>query len=233
MTGRFRPNLLRNKMERTVSFAGDTNIGVFARAFDDVVVIPKDSPDDFRTTLEKTLRVEVLETNIQGSSIIGSLLAGNSRGFVVSGLVHDNELQMLETYRDVFLLEHTMNAAGNILLANDHFAAVHPEMPADMAKEIGTFLGVPVIPLELGGLKTIGMAAVATGKGILVNPRAHRQEIERLESASGLPVGTGSVNMGSGLVGAGLVANSHGYVAGPETTGYELGRIEDVFGFLE
>jgi translation initiation factor eIF-6, putative len=220
-------------MERTVSFAGDPNIGVFARAFDDVVVVPPDSPEEFRTTLKKILKVEVLETTIQGSSIIGSLLAGNSRGFVVSGLVHDSELQLLEKYRDVYLLEHTMNAAGNVILANDHFAAVHPEMPADMAKEIGTFLGVPVHTLSLGGIKTIGMAAVATGRGILVNPRSNRQEIERLESASGLPVGTGSVNMGSGLVGAGLVANSHGYVAGLETTGYELGRIEDVFGFLE
>ncbi|HPM62781.1 MAG TPA: translation initiation factor 6, partial [Methanoregulaceae archaeon] len=47
------------------------------------------------------------------------------------------------------------------------------------------------------------------------------------------PIGTGSVNMGSGLVGTGLIANARGYVAGLETTGFELGRIEDIFGFLE
>jgi translation initiation factor 6 len=34
-------------------------------------------------------------------------------------------------------------------------------------------------------------------------------------------------------VGTGLLANSKGYVAGSVTTGFELGRIEEVFGFLE
>jgi translation initiation factor 6 len=38
--------------------------------------------------------------------------------------------------------------------------------------------------------------------------------------------------MGSGLVGAGLLANRHGYVAGLATSGFELGRVEDVFGFV-
>jgi translation initiation factor 6 len=39
--------------------------------------------------------------------------------------------------------------------------------------------------------------------------------------------------MGSGLVGTGLLANRNGYLAGTGTSGYELGRIEDIFGFLE
>jgi len=33
------------------------------------------------------------------------------------------------------------------------------------------------------------------------------------------------------MVGTGLVANTRGYLAGIETSGYELGRIEDIFGF--
>ena len=35
-----------------------------------------------------------------------------------------------------------MNAAGNVIMANDTFAAVHEDMPADLAEEIGEFLGV-------------------------------------------------------------------------------------------
>ena len=48
-----------------------------------------------------------------------------------------------------------------------------------------------------------------------------------------MPVGTGSINMGYGLIGTGLMANDTGYLAGNATSGFELGRIEDVFGFLE
>jgi translation initiation factor 6 len=39
--------------------------------------------------------------------------------------------------------------------------------------------------------------------------------------------------MGGALVGTGLLVNEKGYLAGNATSGFELGRIEDVFGFLE
>jgi translation initiation factor 6 len=219
-------------MERTVSFAGDPNIGVFARAFDDIAVIPPEAPEEFRKVLVEALRVELVETTLQGSTIIGSLLAGNSNGFVVSGLASDEEIACLSRYRDVYLLEETMNAAGNVILVNDVFCAVHPDMPKSLADEVGEFLKVPVAPLSLGGVKTVGMAGVATNRGVIAHPRSSRSEIQRLEELTDLPVGTGSVNMGSGLVGAGLLANRHGYVAGLATSGFELGRVEDVFGFV-
>ena len=92
---------------------------------------------------------------------------------------------------------------------------------------------MPVIRLSLGGIKTVGMAGHATNKGILVHPRANDTEIAALERVVDLPIGLGSVNMGTGLVGTGLLANSKGYIAGSATTGFELGRIEEVFGFLE
>lgn len=220
-------------MEKTISFSGDSNIGVFSRVFDDVAVIPPTAPEEFRNALINMLDVELVTTTIQGSEIVGSLLAGNNRGFVVSGLATDNEVSLLREYREVCLLERGMNAAGNIILANDTLTCIHPDMPTAMAREIGEILGTPVLRLTLAGIKTVGMAAAATNQGILVHPRASRQELLRLEEATGLPIGTGSVNMGSGLVGTGLVANRAGYLAGTETSGFELGRIEDVFGFLE
>ncbi len=215
-------------MERTISFGGIPHIGVFSRVLDDIAVVPPSAPAEFRDALSELLGVDIVATTIQESEIIGSLLTGNSRGFVVSGMATDEEISGLREYREVFLLEHTMNAAGNVILANDSFAAVHPDMPAGMSREIGDFLGVPVTPLTLGGVKAVGMAGVATNRGVLVNPRSTRAEIQRVEEVSGIPVGTGSVNSGTGLL-----ANSRGYVAGLETTGFEMGRIEDVFGFLE
>lgn len=220
-------------MDRTISFSGDPSIGVFSRVFDDVAVVPPSAPEEFRQSVRDLLEVEIIPTTIQGSEIVGSLLTGNERGFVVSGLATAEETGRLEEYREVFKLTHTMNAAGNIIMTNDTFAAVHPEMPASLSREVGEFLGVKIIPLTLGGVKTVGMAGVATRKGVLVHPRTTRNEISALEDAAGIPVGTGSVNMGTGLVGTGLLVNGRGYVAGLETTGYELGRIEDVFGFLE
>ena len=220
-------------MDRTITFAGDPNIGVFARVLGDIAIIPPESPEEFKTAVREALQVKLIETTIQGSTIIGSLVAGNSRGIVVSGLATEEEIDMLSEHREVLLLNESMNAAGNVIMANDTFAAVHEDMPADLAKAIGEFLEVEVIHLTLGGVKTIGMAGVATNKGVIVHPRATERQIAMLEEVAKVPVGTGSINMGGALVGTGLLVNEKGYLAGNATSGFELGRIEDVFGFLE
>ncbi|MDD5188372.1 MAG: translation initiation factor IF-6, partial [Methanoregula sp.] len=145
----------------------------------------------------------------------------------------DDEIARFSERREVMRLSDTMNAAGNVIMANDAFAAVHPDMPTEVMQAIGEFLKVRTIHLTLGGVKTVGMAGVATNKGVIVHPRATPDEIARLEEVAQIPVGTGSINMGSGLIGTGLLVNERGYIAGNATSGFELGRIEDVFGFLE
>jgi translation initiation factor 6 len=220
-------------MERTTAFGGDPNIGIFCRVLEEIAIVPPEAPGEFCEALRVALDVDLVRTTIQGSAIIGSLVAGNSRAVVVSGLATPDEVRVLEDYREVYRLEGGMNAAGNVIMANDRFAAVHPEMEPDVIEEIRSHLGVELIRLTLGGVKTVGMAGYATNRGVLVHARATPKEIGRLEAATDLPIGTGSVNLGSGLVGTGLLANSRGYIAGIETTGFELGRIADVFGFVE
>jgi translation initiation factor 6 len=220
-------------MERTITCGGDPNIGVFARVVGNIAIVPPESPPEFKEAVRLALNAEIVETTIQGSAIVGSLVAGNSRGIVVSGLATEEEIEILSGYREVFLLKDSMNAAGNVIMANDTFAAVHQDMPVDMAQQIGEFLGVEVIHLTLGGIKTVGMAGTASNKGIIVHPLATAQQIARLEEVAKIPVGTGTINMGSPLMGTGLLVNDDGYIAGNATSGFELGRIEDVFGFLE
>ena len=132
-------------MEHTITFDGDPNIGVFARVLGDIAIIPPEAPEDFKAAIKAALGVTLVETTVQGSSIIGSLVAGNSRGLVVSGLATDEEIDILSQHREVLLLTESMNAAGNVIMANDSFAAVHPDMPSDLREAIGEFLGVETI----------------------------------------------------------------------------------------
>ena len=90
-------------MDPTLSLNGDPNIGVYARVFEDLAVVPVEAPKEFRDKIAEALDVEVIETFIQGSSVIGLLLTGNSRGFVVSGLIQDSELEILQEYGDCLL----------------------------------------------------------------------------------------------------------------------------------
>ncbi|MDH7593240.1 MAG: translation initiation factor IF-6 [Methanomicrobiales archaeon] len=220
-------------MSGTIDFAGEPHIGIFARVVGDLAVVPPDASDRFLGRLEEDLKVETVRTTVQGMRIIGSLVAGNSRGLVVSGHATKEEISALEEHAEVLPLKSRMNACGNIILANDSFLALHPELEEEVAEEVADFLGTRKIRLSLGGMKAVGMAAVATNRGIMVNPRASIEEIALLEEVSQLPVGRGSVNMGSGIVGSGLLVNERGYLAGFESSGFELGRIEEIFGFVE
>ena len=220
-------------MSTTIAFAGDPHIGVFARVLEDLAIVAPQAPEAFREALEEELDAEVVVTTIQDSAIVGALVAGNRRGIVVSGLASREEIARITEHCEVMLLEKGMNAAGNIILANDAFAAVNPELPLEIAEEIGSVLRVPVLRLSFAGYRAVGKVAVATNRGILVHPRANPVEIAQLEEAVDIPIGVGTVNMGSGLVGSGLLANSRGYLAGIGTSGFELGRIEEVLGFLE
>ncbi|HUK93224.1 MAG TPA: translation initiation factor IF-6, partial [Methanomicrobiales archaeon] len=215
------------------AFAGDPHIGVFARVLEDLAIVAPQAPEGFKAAIREEMDAEVVDTTIQDSAIVGALVAGNRYGVVVSGLASKEEVARIEEHREVMLLEEGMNAAGNVILANDIFAAVNPELPLEIAEEIGSFLRVPVLRLSFAGYRAVGKVAVATNRGILVHPRVNPAEIALLEEAVDIPIGVGTVNMGSGLVGAGLLANSRGYLAGIGTSGFELGRIEEVLGFLE
>jgi translation initiation factor 6 len=77
------------------------------------------------------------------------------------------------------------------------------------------------------------MAGVITNQGLLVHPKVTLLERENLESIFKLPVNIGTTNFGTQMLGSGVLANSKGYLAGAETTGPELGRIEEALGFIE
>ena len=131
----------------------------------------------------------------------------------------------------VEVLPDRLTATGNVILANDTAALVHPDISDRSMEIISRVLGVDVHRGTIAGLGTVGMSGVATNKGLLVHPMVTQEELAHLEEVFDLPVDVGTTNYGSQAVGSGLLANSKGYVAGSNTTGHELGRIEDALFF--
>ncbi len=217
-------------MLRLLSFSGNPFIGVFATSTDDVIILPPDVPNKTVQKACNSLKVKAVRTFIGESSVLGSLIAGNSHGFVTSPYALKEEVAMIAEYAPVARLPSKMSAAGNLILVNDNAALVHPFMGRKAIETIKNTLKVDVYKGTIANLKTVGMSAVATNKGVLVNPKASPSELEFLENIFDLPVDIGTVNHGSGLIGSALLANSRGYVIGSKTTGHELGRIEDTLG---
>ena len=218
--------------DKRLKIAGSSLVGVFARCTEKIVLVPHEAGPEAVDALKEGLRVDAAQMLAGGSSVLGSLVSANCNGFVVTHHAGDEEIRVLREYGRVSRLPAKINAAGNVILANDSAALVHPGLSARACDAVAETLGVKVAKGTIGGLKTVGMAAVATNKGLLVHPRVSKAELAVLEELFELPVDVGTVNLGSPLVGSGVLANSHGYFAGEETTGPELGRIEDALGFL-
>lgn len=207
-------------------------LGVFATCTDNFVFVPYDVSNETIGELEESLHVAACKISMSGSSIVGSLMRGNNKGIVVAGFILEKEIRVIRKNIKAARITEELNAAGNLILANDTAALVHPDLSEKSIKIIEKTLGVDVKRGTLGGLKTVGMAGIATNKGILVHPKSSPDEISIIEELFNLPVDIGTVNFGSPLVGSGLLANNKGYIVGEETTGPEISRIEDALGYL-
>ncbi|ARS89611.1 translation initiation factor IF-6 [Natrarchaeobaculum aegyptiacum] len=218
-----------------LAFAGSSYVGVFASATNSSVLVRPDVDDDVLDELEAELEVPVVPTTVGGSSTVGALATGNENGILVSARVLEYERERLEETVDVPVAElpGTINAAGNVVLANDYGAYVHPDLSREAIQVVKDALEVPVERGDLAGVRTVGTAAVATNTGVLCHPKATDGELDHLEDVLDVRADVGTINYGAPLVGSGLVANEAGYVVGEDTTGPELGRIEDALGYID
>jgi len=221
-------------MLQLLDFNDNPNVGVFCRANDSVGFVQKGLLKRIKKKIVETLDVKLVELSIADASIIGSLLAMNSNGVVVTDFADAEAVQIIKDQGfDVCVISDKINAAGNDVLANDNGALVHPNLKDSTIADIEKTLGVPVKPGTIASLKTVGMSAVVTNKGCLCHPKVSDEEKRILERVFDVNVMIGTVNHGSPVIGSGLVANTKGAIIGNMTTGIEMGRIEEALGFLD
>jgi translation initiation factor 6 len=198
-------------------------------------LVRHDVDDELAESMADELGVEAVQTTIGGSGTVGSLAVGNENGVLVSSRITDRETERIEAAvdGDVVELPGRINAAGNVVLANDYGAYVHPDLSREAVQAVKTALDVPVLRGALGDVDTVGTAAVANNTGVLCHPKATESELETLEDHLDVYADLGTINYGTPLLGSGLVANDTSYLVGEDTTGPELGRIEDTLGYLD
>ena len=216
------------------SVAGSPYVGVFAHASTSCLLVRRDIDDDTTAAIAEELGVESVPITIGGSGTVGALAAGNDHGLVVSSQLTDREREAISdaTDGDVVELPGRINAAGNVVLANNTGAYVHPELNDEAVARVEEALNVPVVRGALGDRQTVGTAAVATNAGVLCHPQSREAELEILEDHLDAYVDLGTINYGAPLLGSGLLATDEGFVVGEKTTGPEIGRIEDTLGFI-
>lgn len=214
-------------MLRFSRYAGNSNIGVFAAANEDLALIAADAAPEFVKDLEEALEVKTQLMTVAGSFVIGSLVVMNSNGAIISGLSEPKEIKMIEKMIPCVAVDDPLNAAGNNILANDNGAIVNPDYPKAVVKNLSDALGVECVPSTIAGIKTVGSICKATNKGCICHPDASDEDIKLIKEVLKVEALRTSVNHGARMVGAGVLANSKGALVGDETTPIEMGKIED------
>ena len=216
----------------TLDILGSDQIGIHLASVGKVLFHPRELPEMILEQLETTLQLEMAPISIGGSNLIGALLAGNSNGLAVADIATETDIDELTAFGDVVVMEGGVNTAGNLLLANEQGCVASPSIPPDGLEILADVLGVEIIATTIGGQDVVGSLGVVNDQGVLLHPDVASDEVLLIEEVLGVPPMVGTVSFGSPYVGAGICASNDGAVAGTETTGPELNRIEDALGII-
>ncbi|KXA89447.1 hypothetical protein AKJ61_02840 [candidate division MSBL1 archaeon SCGC-AAA259B11] len=214
-----------------LNFSDMPYLGAFALATDNFLAVPSRFGKIPKKSSE-ALKVPISKTLISQSTLIGILSAGNSKGVIVPDHIDTDEEILEETLEtEVTRVPGKSIALGNQVLVNDEGAIVNPDLPDESIDVIRKTLGVPVKRSTIAGLKNVGASGVATNRGVLLHTDINEGELEIVEEVLKVPADIGTASSGVKYVGTCIVANSYGALIGENTTGPELGRIENTLGF--
>ena len=206
--------------------------GVFCATNDLVTLVPPGIPDDDMEAISEALGTKVEVITIGGSSVLGTLIAMNNKGILVSNLITTLELEKLEEITaaldlNLGVLSERSNAIGNNFLLNDSGGFCNERLSKQSKVESEKIFEVDITSQSLNGMDTLGMIGCANTKGGLCHPEISDNEKEVMEKVLKVPVMEGTVNFGMPLVGAGIITSSKGAICGRQSTGVELGRVEE------
>ncbi len=210
-------------------FNGDPNIGLYAKANNELAITGVEAPAKFVRKLEKTLNVDVVKTSIGGTSLVGVFTVFKGKQLIVSNIITSEEQDFLKSVGVRFkVLNLGLTAIGNNLVLSKKAVIANPEFSLSDVRLINKTLELPVRRYSIAGFKVPGSVVVVNNEKAGVTPLATSHDYKLLKSILGVNAEELTVNQGSGFVTSGLVFNEQGVLASNKCFGFELARIEQV-----
>lgn len=216
-------------------FENSNEVGVFSTLTNAYALTAIGASENFYSIFEAELQdvIPIVRTTIAGTRIVGRLTTGNRKGLLVPTSTTDQELQHIRNALPdevkIQRIEERLSALGNVIVANDHIALVHPDLERETEEIIADVLGVEVFRQTVADNVLVGSYMALSNQGGLVHPKTSISDQDELSSLLQVPLVAGSVNRGSSVVGGGMVVNDWMAVTGLDTTATELSVIESVF----
>ncbi|MEM1620009.1 MAG: translation initiation factor IF-6 [Fervidicoccaceae archaeon] len=215
-----------------MSINGNPNIGVLAFVNNKLALVPPGITRSVRRALEEVLGVDVIETTIADTRIVGVFVSGNDRAVLLPHIVSPEELDALESAVGrslrIAVIPSRKTALGNLIVANNKAAVVSSELEPGAVKSIEEALGVKVCVRRYSITPAIGSLTVANDSASLVHPGLSDEEIADIERCLGVRAGPATVNEGVAFVKSGVLLNNRGVLVGELTTGPEIMNIQSL-----
>ena len=136
---------------------------------------------------------------------------GNKNGLLVPSNTTDTELKAIKNSIPesvkIKRVEDRLSALGNCIVCNDYVALIHTDLDKETEEIISDTLGVEVFRTTIAGNVLVGTYCVINNQGGLVHPLTSVEELDELANLLQIPLCAGTINRGSDVIAAGLVAN--------------------------
>ncbi|CAL6302672.1 unnamed protein product [Bathycoccus prasinos] len=183
------------------AYENSNDIGVFGTLTNAYCITAIGGSENFYSIFEGELsrEIPVIKSSIAGTRLVGRMCVGNKKGLLLPNSTTDQEpLLCINT------------ALGNCISCNDYTALLHPDIDRETEELICDVLGVEAFRETIAGNALVGSYCKFSSQGGLV------------------PLAAGTVNRGSDIISAGLIANDWTAFCGLDTTSTELNVIEEI-----
>ena len=211
---------------------GNSGLGVFALSTEKYAIVPFGVKEKTIDTLVETLHVNVIQTTISNSVLIGTMAVGNSNTIFVPSNVGEKEFNALKNSigeeMEIIELSSKLTALGNLIVLNDKGAIISDMFEKNVQRHIQDVLNVEVTVGNLLGSPLVGSIMMSTNRGALVHPLLSEEEINEISSIFKVKTDVCTINRGIPYPRVGILANSNGAVIGTDSTGPESMRIFEI-----
>ena len=222
-------------MATRCQFENSNEVGVFAKLTNAYAIVALGGAENFYSVFEAELaeHIPVIKTSVAGTRLVGRLTVGNRNGLLLPNSTTDQELLHIRNCLPeevvVQRIDERLSALGNCIACNDYVALIHPDLDRETEELVADVLGVEVFRQTVASQVLVGSYCAFTNPGGLVHPKTSVEDLDELSSLLQVPLVAGTVNRGSDVIGAGLLANDWAAFCGMDTTSTELSVIESVF----
>ncbi|EOB14668.1 Eukaryotic translation initiation factor 6 [Nosema bombycis CQ1] len=220
-------------MSFRIDFHGSSEVGAYMSFANTYCLVGRSSSGNTLKFLLENVDMPIIETTINGISMVGSQVRGNKNGLILSSATTDQELMhirnSLPDHIMVKRIDERLNALGNVVLCNDNVCIIHADLDRTTEENISQVLGVPVYRQNIGSEPLVGTFASLNNQGMLVHPGTSEESKKELSELLEVNVIAGTINSGSPCIGGGLVVNDWMAIAGLKTSNIEMTVVESVF----